>query len=94
MTIDYDKIPVDYMQEGVKRWIEFGVHPGSFLTAVLCNNLKDAVGQADGNNLAALQQWVTWFYQYAPSACWGSRLKFEAWAEHEGLHGIANASED
>ena len=94
MNFPYDKIPVDYMQEGVKRWVEHGVMPGSFLRAVLENDLKGAVGNADSNNLAALRYWVEWFYDYAPAGCWGSALKVRAWQDHQGFEGYLNAAEN
>lgn len=94
MSIDYNKIPVDYMQDAVKRWVEHGVMPGSFLRAVLENNLQYAVGNADSNNLAALRQWVEWFYNYAPARCWGTLLKVRAWQDHQGLEGLLDAAEN
>jgi acyl transferase domain-containing protein len=37
----------DYMKEGVLHWVIDGIPPGSFLTAVLQNNLRYAVLKAD-----------------------------------------------
>lgn len=63
MTFDfsgrYSEIPV-LTQEGIKRYIEFGCKPGSFLFAVLCNDLMNAVRRADTDNLKALTLIVQW----------------------------------
>ena len=67
------------MMGGIQRYIEQGIPPGSFLTAVICNDLKEAVGRADGENLRQLPAYVSYFYNDAPSACWGSPEKYEAW---------------
>lgn len=77
----YDRVPVRYMREGVRRYVEFGIPPGNFLQAVVCNDLKEAVGRADDRNLAHLVDWVKWFYNLAPAVCWGSVEKYEAWLE-------------
>jgi len=77
--LDYDEIPVEYMKGAVQRYIEHGIPPGGFLTAVICNNLSDSFARADENNLAKLHEWVQWFYNEAPSPCWGSQEKMQAW---------------
>ena len=64
---------------GIERYIEDLVKPGDFLTAVICNNLKGAVGQADDENIHLLPVYVAYFHNEAPSACWGSREKMIAW---------------
>lgn len=68
-----------HMTGAVKQYIEDGIPPGSFLTAVICNDLKEAVGRADHINIQALPNIVSWFYINAPRECWGSPEKFEAW---------------
>lgn len=95
--IDYDSVPVSYMADGMRRWIEHGILPGSFLQALLRNDLRNAVGRADGQNIEALAAWVRWLYNYAPSACWGSMVKVQAWEDGGGLLGLQegrHASED
>lgn len=79
-NIDYSSLP-DYMQSGVQDYIEHGYEPGGFLTAVICNDLKGAVGKADLTNQRELVNWVQFFYNKAPMGCWGSRTKMEAWME-------------
>lgn len=68
-----------HMRDGFKLWIERGISPGSFGRAVLDNDLKGAFGKADHINQAAIGSIVAWFYNYAPSDCWGSREKTEEW---------------
>lgn len=56
---------------------------GDFLTAVLSNDLKEAVKRADHLNLTALVPWVDLLYNYCPSNCWGSPAKVKAWLGEE-----------
>lgn len=92
--IDYSTVPVAYMADGMQRWIEHGVYPGVFMLALLQNDLRKAVENADGQNLEALAAWVRWLYNYAPSACWGSLLKVQAWADGKGLLGMQETNSD
>ena len=69
----------DRMMPGIKRYIEHGIKPGNFLTAVICNDLSKACGQADNENLANLSAYPCYFYNEAPSNCWGSTDKMEKW---------------
>jgi hypothetical protein len=69
----------DYMREGMFRWLAFGIQPGSFLTAVLENDLKGAVSQADDLNQRRLLQYVVFLHNYAPLGCWGSPAKITEW---------------
>lgn len=71
----------DRMMGGITRWIENGIQPGDFLWAVITNDLKDAVGRADDENLRNLPAYVSYFYNEAPAACWGSPEKAAAWIE-------------
>lgn len=71
------------MMGGLQRYIDHGIAPGSFLCAVLENNLKDAVGRADAENLANLPAYVGYLYNEAPMACWGSPQKISAWLDEK-----------
>ena len=46
---DWSLIP-DYMRGGLRRYLAHGIEPGSFLSAVLRNDLIDACGRADDTN--------------------------------------------
>lgn len=64
-------------------------HAGGFLSAVLENNLKEALGRADLENRAALFAIVSWCYNEMPSQAWGSKEKVAEWVDAGGLRGIS-----
>ncbi len=70
-----------YMLDPLLRYIEHGEPPGDFLTAVICNDLFKACGRADDFNLANLPAYTAYLYNEAPSECWGSKEKMQAWIE-------------
>jgi hypothetical protein len=75
---------------GIDAHIQSGQPTGSFLNAVLRNNLRDAIGRADDEALQALPAIVGWFYNEAPAHCWGSPEKVSRWQEMGGLDGGAD----
>lgn len=77
--VRYDLVPVAYMAEGVRNYIEGGQIPGSFLLALVSNDLFGAYRTADQQNLHAMRQWIDWFYNHSPAGCSGSKENVEAW---------------
>jgi hypothetical protein len=69
------------MMGGLTRYVDHGIEPGGFLTAVISNDLKEAVSRADDENLAKLPAYVAWLYNEAPRGCWGSRENMQRWME-------------
>lgn len=69
----------DRMMGGIRRYIDDRIKPGQFLIAVICNDLSDAVGQADDENMDNLPAYVAYFHNESPSTCWGSKKKMEEW---------------
>lgn len=69
----------EYMMAGLLRYIEHGIPPGSFLEAVLENDLKAAVGRADDINMRNIPAYIGYLYNEAPRGCWGSPKIVEAW---------------
>ena len=65
--------------EGLDRYVQERIHPGSFLEAVLCNDLREACGHADEDNAVALWAIVGYLHNEVPGLCWGSPEKFSAW---------------
>ena len=84
LMINYDTLPPSLV-EGTKLYIEHGILPGSFLRAVISNDLKETFAQADHINRHRVFDIVKWWYQEAPMPCWGSPEKMEEWAEKGGL---------
>lgn len=70
-----------HMRDGYKLWIERGILPGSFGTAVLTNNLAESFARADHINEMYIKSTVSWLYNYAPSDCWGSQDKVKKYAD-------------
>lgn len=79
MKPDYSTFPTKHMIDGVRMWIEHGVHPGSFLSAVISNDLRGACERADDLNRSAIFYIVRWFYNEAPCGCWGSIKVLQSW---------------
>lgn len=68
---DYSSIP-EHLREGLDRWLRHGIEPGSFLRAVLANDLYSAVTRADPVSLAALKPIIQFLYDQAPEGSFGS----------------------
>jgi hypothetical protein len=77
-TGEYSVIP-EYAQHALRRYVCDRISPGGFLLAVLQNDLKNACGRADDDNLALLPIYVKWLYNVAPGCCWGSPDAVKAW---------------
>jgi hypothetical protein len=75
---NWGRIP-ERMRGGIERYIEHGVPPGDFLQAVIKNDLRHACDRADDENRYLLWDYVLYFYNYAPSECWGSEEQYKAW---------------
>lgn len=69
----------EYMWSGIDLYLEYGIKPGYFLTAIITNDFINAVSYADGENVKNLPAYANFFYNHVPSTCWGSKEKMEAW---------------
>lgn len=76
----YDVLPY-HTQSELRRYVEEGYMPGSFLTAVLCNDLFKAVAHADSSNIATLDDLVKFIYNRVDSRAWGSAQRMREWTE-------------
>lgn len=79
-TFRHWSIP-DRMMGAITRYLEQGIPPGDFLTAVIDNDFQGAIGRADEENMANLPAYAAYFSNEAPSPCWGSPAKRRAWLE-------------
>lgn len=62
----------EHTRGALERYFNLGYEPGSFLMAVLCNDLYEAVGRADDQNIEAIPSIVRWLYNRAPRNSYGS----------------------
>ena len=92
-TPDYSKLP-ERMWGAIYRYIEHGIPPGHFLSAVICNDLREACARADDENRSLLFEYVRFFHCYAPISCWGSEGKFVEWVKRRGLKGSEDAANE
>jgi hypothetical protein len=82
-----------HMRGGILRYLQSGIGPGSFASAILENKFAEAHGRADEINTERLRDWANWLYNYAPSDCWGSAEKVKKWKAHSGLSGLEEKKE-
>ena len=78
--LNYDKLPSGLVP-GMQLYIEEGVQPGSFLTAVLCNNLRESFAKADDFNQKLMFEIVKWMWNEIPATCWGSPKAVLKWMQ-------------
>lgn len=80
-------VPVT-LAEGLIRYIDHGVPTGSFLEAVLSNDLMDAMARADIGNRYRVFEVAVFLHSVAPRGCYGSRDAVAEWIRHRGLAGL------
>ena len=78
----FDALP-PALARSMKDYVMNGAPPGggSFMEAVLSNNLKESFGRADDRNRAALFDTVSWCYRHLPAEAWGFLEKIQEWCE-------------
>ena len=84
----YDTYIPDRMMGGLTRYIEDGILPGHFLTAVLKNDLMGAFERADSENMKNIRAYVGYLYNETPIGCYGSKDAVDNWISLGGLNGI------
>lgn len=79
---NYDLIRPEIMR-ALKDYGEKHRATGGFLRSVLENDLMQAFGRADEDNVVALFHIVNYIYNEMPSRCWGSREAVDAWLKEK-----------
>jgi hypothetical protein len=68
------------LRDGFWNYFAYGLEPGSFCTAVLCNNFIGAACSAHPSlSSATFRDMAKWLLCYAPANSWGSEEKVMAW---------------
>lgn len=65
--------------ESINRYVDDGIPPGDFLSAVLTNDLIGACANADWQNRNRLFDIVSYLYNTIPNAAWGSVENYNNW---------------
>jgi len=76
-----------HILDSIDRFVRYRIAPGSFVRAVLSNDLAGAFGRGDENSLRGLRDIMHYIHWKIPGDCHGSRSKVEQW-----LKGQAEAS--
>ena len=70
----------EHCQNGLANWLLFGILPGSFLRAVIANDLQRAAETADEINEGFLVDYARFLRLYAPEGSHGSPAALKTWA--------------
>jgi hypothetical protein len=65
--------------DGLIEYVAARRETGSFLKAVLSNDLRDAIMRADDDNRYLMRELVEFLIGYVPAPCWGSPAAVAAW---------------
>lgn len=73
----------EHLQEGLVRYLVYRIAPGSFLLAVLENDLAGAINRGDEASVAGLQALVRFLYHHAPAVAYGGPQIVRTWLTRE-----------
>ena len=76
------------MHRPVVEYIMRGRPTGNFLQALFSNDLMDAFGRADDDNICVMAEYVKFLYNDAPIGCYGSPKAYAGWIEARGQSGF------
>lgn len=71
----------EHLVEGLVAYIIHGQPTGSFLEAVLSNDLMESFGRADEKSRAGMFGIAMFIYNHAPNGSYGNPAKVTAWLE-------------
>ena len=74
----YPDAPV-HILASINRYVEHGLRPGSFVTAVLSNDLTGALLAGDEDSLRGLRDIMRYVHWEIPGGCHGSKSIVERW---------------
>jgi hypothetical protein len=68
----------------IDRFVEHRIAPGSFVRAVLCNDLAGVFRAGDDDSLRGLRDIMRYIHWEIPGGCHGSKSKVENWLKGQG----------
>jgi len=81
---EYKDIPQG-VYDSMVRYVVNHLLPGSFLKAVIENDLMQAIAYADDDSLRSMRAISKFFWNHTPNDCWGSTERFKAHIESKGF---------
>lgn len=84
MPIDWKLCPGEHIGGSLQRYYENGIPGGSFVTALLANDLVGAATKADHNNMELLGYIAHWMLHNLPHEAWGSYEIVKEWGKSGG----------
>ena len=80
--LTYSRLPERY-REGMKRYIEEHIPPGSFLMGMLECDLHVVLTHVDLDMVCELRNIYLWIRNEAPGVCWGTPEMVREWVKGE-----------
>tara|TARA_R110002020_G_scaffold283942_1_gene499564 strand:- start:225 stop:512 length:288 start_codon:yes stop_codon:yes gene_type:complete len=81
----FSQIPV-HMREGMINYFIHRLEPGSFLFAMLSNDIELARVKADSINAFCIPEYEKFFVDHCDEEAYGSREKVQAWLKRGIRH--------
>ena len=69
----------EYLEPALDNYLIHGIQPGSFMTAVLCNDLHGAINRADSGNLINFALVCNEIIHRCPPDAFGSEQHVRDW---------------
>lgn len=68
-----------HLIDGLVLYLTHGIQPGSFLLAVLTNDLFAAMNRADEESREGLYRLCVFIWNDVPASAWGTKAKVSDW---------------
>jgi hypothetical protein len=78
----------EWTHEELLDYIHRGQFCGSFLEAILSNDLKQAVNRCMQHEMEFIPRFIIFLTNHAPMGCWGSPENYDQWRKIGGLAGL------
>ena len=77
-------------KESLNIYRDYGILPGHFLTAILCNDLRNTCHYANAYNESIISEIVKFCWDILPPQSWGDPELVKKWVNHSGFEGLEN----
>tara|TARA_R110000824_G_scaffold385170_1_gene579339 strand:- start:9 stop:335 length:327 start_codon:yes stop_codon:yes gene_type:complete len=91
--LQWDTFPAgaNRLKDGLRLYLDFGIHTGSGLMSVLEGDLWRAGDTLDPIHWENLKELMTWIFNNPPQIAYGSKEGCAKWISHRGAEGYDSA---